>query len=565
VLSPAVPGNRFTFADFSSTAGLQLNHGAIQVDNRLRLTGVGTENSGSAWYTSRQPVQDGFDTTFQFQITDPQNSGGDGFAFLIQNSGLTALGGGGQGIGYGNAEYYAFKGIRNSVAVEFDTYQGSYDPNGNHISVHTRGLLPNSPDERYSIGSTTAIPDMEDGNVHTVRIEYAPGTMQIFMDDPATPRLVVHLDLSTTLSLDNGQAFVGFTGGQAVAYENHDILNWSYANSTVAPLQAALAVGDFNADGRPDLATTNPDGNAVGVRLGNGDGTFAAAANYATGTRPAAVAVGDVNGDRHLDLVVANSGDGSVSVLLGNGDGTFAAAVNAAVGPKPVAVALGDLSGDGHLDLVTANGDGKSVSVLLGNGDGTYQSAVSYQVGNSPNSLALGDFNGDGRLDLAVANLHSVSVLAGNGDGTFQAPTVHGAFSPHALSVADVNGDGRPDLVVADLHRVSVLLGNGDGTFQSALFSGNGIQPTALALGDFNHDGLLDMVTANLHSVSVLAGNGDGTFQAPAYHHLGGNAPSLAVADVNGDGNPDLIVSGLSGLSVAPGNGDGTFGNPLKS
>jgi hypothetical protein len=565
VPSSNVPGNSFSFADFSSTAGLQLNHGAVQAGNRLRMTGVGTENSGSAWFTSRQPVQDGFDTTFQFQITDPHNSGGDGFAFVIQNSGLTALGGGGQGIGYGDAEYYAFTGISNSVAVEFDTYQGGYDPNGNHISVHTRGLLPNNPDERYSIGSTTAIPIMEDGNVHTVRIEYAPGTMQIFMDDPATPRLVVKVDLSTTLSLSNGQAFVGFTGGEAVAYENHDILNWSYANSSVASLQTVLAVADFSADGKPDLVTTNPGANAVGVRLGNGDGTFAAAVTYGTGTTPAAVAVGDVNGDGHSDLVVANSGSNDVSVLLANGDGTFAAAVNHAVGANPAAVALGDLNADGNLDIITANSGSKSVSVLLGNGDGTFHSAVNYAARNNPNSVAVGDFNGDGKLDLAVANLHTVSILLGNGDGTFQAQTVFGANSPHGLQVEDVNHDGALDLVVENAHRVSVLLGNGDGTFQAPVYSGNGIQATGGAMADFNHDGVLDLVTANLHSVSVLLGNGDGTFQDPVYYKAGDKSRSVTVGDVNGDGKEDLIVTDQSGVSVLLGNGDGTFADPLTS
>ena len=93
-----------------------------------------------------------------------------------------------------------------------------------------------------------------------------------------------------------------------------------------------------------------------------------------------------------------------MSVLLGNGDGTFQPAVNFAAGACPDSVALGDVNGDGRPDLAVANGN-NSVSVLLGNGDGTFQAAVSSpRRGRFPVSVALGDVNGDGKPDLAVAN-----------------------------------------------------------------------------------------------------------------------------------------------------------------
>ena len=92
----------------------------------------------------------------------------------------------------------------------------------------------------------------------------------------------------------------------------------------------SVAVGDFNRDGKPDLATANHDSNNVSILLGNGSGTFAAAVNpIAVGTNgPASVAVGDFNRDGKPDLAMANSVSNNVSILLGNGNGTFAAAVN---------------------------------------------------------------------------------------------------------------------------------------------------------------------------------------------------------------------------------------------
>src|SRR5205807_1983670 len=88
---------------------------------------------------------------------------------------------------------------------------------------------------------------------------------------------------------------------------------------------AAVAVGDFNGDGRPDLAVANDLQDSVSVLLGAGDGTFAPRAMLDVGTAPVAIAVGDFNGDGNADLVTPNAGDDTVSLLLGAGDGSFAA------------------------------------------------------------------------------------------------------------------------------------------------------------------------------------------------------------------------------------------------
>ncbi|MCW2241407.1 FG-GAP-like repeat-containing protein [Azospirillum canadense] len=323
-----------------------------------------------------------------------------------------------------------------------------------------------------------------------------------------------------------------------------------------------VAMGDFNADGKVDLLTSNLNSSTLSVLLGNGDGTFQAKADIAWGTSARALTVGDLNGDGKLDLI-ASSGGNSVGVMLGKGDGTFQTKVTYTTGPSPYGIATGDVNGDGKLDLVTSNSDyNGSVSVLLGRGDGTFQTKADYTVGLYPSAVTVGDFNGDGKLDLVTSNSNgsssTVSVLLGKGDGTFQSKTDYTVgINPNSVVAADVNGDGKLDLVTSyssNPGSVSVLLGKGDGSFQSKTDYTVGLNPSGVAVGDINGDGKLDLVTsnsANPGSVSVLLGRGDGTFQTKTDYTVGLYPGSVTVADVNGDGKPDLVVSNNGSASVS--------------
>jgi hypothetical protein len=340
----------------------------------------------------------------------------------------------------------------------------------------------------------------------------------------------------------------------------------------------ALAVGDFNGDGIPDLAVANEFDRTVSVLLGQGDGTFKSAGNLAVGTNPVSVAVEDLNGDGVPDLAVANQGiypavGESVSVLLGNGDGTFQPAQDFAAGHSPSAVVVADFNGDGIPDLAIANAafytGAATVSVLVGSGDGSFQAPQNFAVGAAPQALAAGDFNGDNIPDLAVANYSSdnVSVLRGQGDGTFSAtPSFPAGRNPFSEVVGDFNGDGIPDLAIANFYSgtISVLLGNGDGTFGDARSFSVGGYPEVVAVGDFNDDGNVDLVV-DIESypdspLKLLLGNGDGTFQ-PARTIVGGGPHSVVVGDFNGDGLLDLAIAPALGSTVTIylGVGDGTF------
>jgi hypothetical protein len=185
----------------------------------------------------------------------------------------------------------------------------------------------------------------------------------------------------------------------------------------------SLAIADVNGDGKLDVLTGIPGATsqgfigAVGVLLGNGDGTFQAPLTYeSSGLGVSSIAVGDFNGDGKVDLVVSNycaaSGcsNGSVSILLGNGNGTFQAPrVYVSSGYGLSWVTVGDVTRDGKADIVFAIEQNAApvgaTGLLEGNGDGTFQSEQIFSsVGDLTSSIAVVDVNGDGKLDLLALN-----------------------------------------------------------------------------------------------------------------------------------------------------------------
>ena len=292
------------------------------------------------------------------------------------------------------------------------------------------------------------------------------------------PSVVVVADFNGDGNLDIAAAEYGFGGpGYLQVFLGHGDGTFANAKTSVTfPLPYDMTAGDFNGDGKLDLAAAFNGSNAAGVLFGNGDGTFQKAVLYKVPLPERVLAV-DLNSDGQTDLaVLAYCGThiktcqtGAVAVMLNNGDGTFASpSYYDTNGVGPDGIASADLNHDGKLDLIAANNNFQGTSVLsvfLGNGDGSLQPVVTYPVGSGPAGMAIADFNRDGNFDVAVANTGSnnVSLLYGNGDGTLK-PGVNLTFSPGSLPIwvasGDFNGDGAPDAaVVLDYaNRIAVLL-----------------------------------------------------------------------------------------------------------
>jgi hypothetical protein len=284
------------------------------------------------------------------------------------------------------------------------------------------------------------------------------------------------------------------------------------------PFQRGLALGDFNGDGRRDIATVaggytpggNPTNGLVTVVLGGANRRFGAPQATSLGGRlTPALAAGDVNGDGRDDVILADVGQGtpavdSIRVLPGNANGSFSPAVetvgfgcaNAAL----ESATLADLDNDGRLDVVGVCG--LSLLAARGKGDGTFVvPAMSIPVAFAVTAVAVGDLDLDGRPDAVVGTDRSgLWVLAGQGDGTFASPRALGVghVNIRGLTLADINADGKPEIVASVFSvgvpqvgdRIAVLVND------STPFS---IQPTAA--GNLGH------VTLRLTGQDIVSGS----------------------------------------------------------
>jgi hypothetical protein len=232
-----------------------------------------------------------------------------------------------------------------------------------------------------------------------------------------------------------------------------------------------LAVAFFNGDGHLDVAVANSrsdthgTGGSVMVLFGKGDGTFGKPMTYKLPGGPFAIAAGDLNGDGHPDIAVTTNA-GSVDILLNTGSGKFKHTKTYAAGFEPFGVTIAPLrrSGKGHEDLIISCVQG--VGVLLGNGDGTFGKETIYstsRIGQKPSNAVVADFNRDGNPDIAAVLVEgNAALLYGKGDGTFGAavPVKINVGGGNSLATGDFDNNQAPDLaiIVFQVNKVVVFL-----------------------------------------------------------------------------------------------------------
>ena len=295
---------------------------------------------------------------------------------------------------------------------------------------------------------------------------------------------------------------------------------------------------------------------------------------YPAGYDPISIASGDFDGDGRLDLAAANFASSapssptpiSVTVLRGKRKGKFKPVLTFPVPSQPDGIAVGKLAGDGDPDIVIGGFSPSEVTVFKGGPGLSFGPAESYPLDGEPREIEIADFDRDGLADIAVRrqDANDIIVIPGKADGSFAAPTAQlsaGASGQLTeLTSGRFNADRIPDLAAAKSNdTVAVFLGRPGGTFAPRKLSAAGPYPTGLAAADFNRDGKTDLVTANQLGdfvrggapskgdfVSILRGRGDGSFKAPRTRAVGkgGGVPRDVVAtDFNRDHRMDVAVS----------------------
>jgi hypothetical protein len=312
------------------------------------------------------------------------------------------------------------------------------------------------------------------------------------------------------------------------------------------------AAGDFNGDGKPDLAVNTPSG--VSILLGTGKylTPFTAGTPIALAGAECLV-TGDLNGDGKADLLVPVNG--AVNAYLGNGNGTFALASSTPT-PSGGYLALGDFNHDGKLDFATSGN-----LIALGNGDGTFQNPtdiVANPAGGGFSGIAVGDINSDGWPDLVLTSNQygdNATVLLNNQHGGFtQVPTSFGDETSQPILV-DLNADGNLDLVLEEPAggEAAIYIGNGQGGFASnEALAGPFINTAGLNLvADINGDGIPDICVLQSDTLQIYLGQGGATYAAPFSIGTGPSPGSILVENLHGQspkaGLPDIVIPDTSG------------------
>ena len=195
---------------------------------------------------------------------------------------------------------------------------------------------------------------------------------------------------------------------------------------TVYHRTATAAIGDFNGDGRPDIAvlvqeyTEDSSGNFAGflpsgsleIFIGIGNGSFQLRQTITLTGQPMALLSGVFAGGTLTDLAVLLQNPNEVLLLTGDGHGDFTAQARVFLAGTiaPATMIAADFNNDGISDLAVADPQANNVTILVGTAGGNFQALAPIGVGTTPIALVTADFNGDPFPDLAVLDQGSADV-----------------------------------------------------------------------------------------------------------------------------------------------------------
>lgn len=285
---------------------------------------------------------------------------------------------------------------------------------------------------------------------------------------------------------------------------------------------SSVVVGDVSHDGRDDVVVGTDAG--ITIFLQNSSGSLSAPVFYQTG-HAHHLALGDFNNDGRLDVAGIGPGEYTVEVRLQTGAGTLSAPATYMVAYfAHNMIDAGDINGDGLTDIVVSYGSsfGIGLVALPQNSMGTFGSPAYFHISDTtadfPRGLAAGDVNGDNRDDMVVAYggnpLNKIGVYLQNAQGGMGQQISYPAFyTPQPVVITDVNRDGRKDVLVAHggWHTLSVFLQGRNGKLggyqKYPIPYATNYNPQGLAVGDINSDGKKDVVIADYNNGLVVLYN----------------------------------------------------------
>jgi len=445
------------------------------------------------------------------------------------------------------------------------------------------------------------------GPVKTTAVTATSAAITVKVPAGAAYQPISVLNMPTHLSATSAKPFIPlFTTGAGSSITNASfkpVIGITVAAGAQAWAPKALAVGDIDGDGKPDIVMiTRSNSLSVFRNISSGGAlsisSFAAPVDFILSSSYGAynLALADFDGDGKLDIAVANMYAAYITVFLNKSSAgsinssSLAQGVDIITADAGTGISVADFDKDGKPDIVATNtnaGDANSISVLKNTcpaGAISFAAAQRFITGRGCTSVSTGDIDGDGKTDIVTANQvdHSFSILrntATNGSITASSFANHVDFSsttqfgPTDININDIDNDGKPDIIIAD----------GGGAFKNKSSAGaiNSSSFTAeaavslpgnyFAAADINADGKPDIVSgggATGGNITISQNNtatgiiNTSSFGVPAGFNAGLGLFKSAVADFDGDGRPDIAASlaGYSGVNAALGILQNTIG-----